>query len=84
MSESPFTQNVANRLMYMSPEHQHRQACRLTQEGRPRSANGLLPDGYVWKDPILADAPIDRSIIGIGTYTQPGLLGMISAGQLYD
>ena len=67
----------------MPPEHQHRQACKLTQEGRPGSTNGLLPDGYVPEDPIHADAPIDRLIAGIGTYTQPGLLGMVSAGQLY-
>lgn len=32
---------------------------------------------------MLADAPIDCRITGIGTYTQPGLLGMVSAGQLY-
>lgn len=47
MSESPLMQNVNKRLIYIPPEHQHRQACRLTQEGRPRSTNGLLPDGYV-------------------------------------
>ena len=47
MSESPLMQNVNKRLIYIPPEHQHRQARRLTQEGRPRSTNGLLPDGYV-------------------------------------
>lgn len=84
MSESPFAQNGAKFLTYMSSEHQHRQACGPTQEGRPRSTDGLLPDGYVCMDPKFADAPIDISFTGIGTYTQPGLLGMVSAGQLYN
>ena len=83
MSESPFAQHVAKFLVYMSPEHQHRQACGLTQEGRPRSTDGLLPDRYVCMNPMLADASVDKSFPGIGTWTQPGLLGMVSAGQLY-
>ena len=60
MSEPPFTQNVAKRLMNRSPEHQHRQAHELTPEGRSRSTDGLLPDGYIVNGPYLLTSHSDQ------------------------
>jgi hypothetical protein len=75
-------QDITKYLIQMSPEHQYRQACKLTQEGRPRRTDALLPDGYVLMDHALSNAPIDYSTAGVGTYTQPGLLGIVSASKL--